>query len=160
MSKVKYRATYVETVRTTVVFDGPEGLSMDFDDVFDQAQESPDSEVIQYDVTDRHCESLVIVSPVETPEAFLNKRASRCGLNADWSAQAWHLGPSACANMHDGDYYIVDLEDNANPYAFALMRRFHAQDDDENDEILTIAEGDAETMFATASIIFKQGATL
>lgn len=34
-----------------------------------------------------------------------------CGLNADWSFEAWHLGPSAEPNVNLGDYYLLDTED-------------------------------------------------
>ena len=34
---------------------------------------------------------------------------TKCGLNADWSFEAWHYGDNE-PNCVDGDYYIVDLE--------------------------------------------------
>ena len=54
---------------------------------------------------------------------------SDCGLNADWSVSAWHIGPSGTPNWHDGDFYIVDNEDDT----YAIVQRFHR--DDDNDEI-------------------------
>jgi hypothetical protein len=45
-----------------------------------------------------------------------------CGLNADWSTRAWHLGPSAEPNRNDGDLYILDSETPER--TFALVRHW------------------------------------
>jgi len=73
-------------------------------------------------------------------------------LGADWCVLAWHFGPSGTPNLVDGDYYITDLEDPDDVDAFGLVRRFYS---DDNDEILTIAEGSAEAMVATVRAILK-----
>ncbi len=96
-----------------------------------------------------HCMLLVC-----TPEEYLAKLGGvSCGLNADWSVQAWHFGPTGAANTHQGDYYILDLEDDQRPDSFELVQRYYIPSD--NDEINTIAEGDAETMVATVRMILK-----
>lgn len=33
-----------------------------------------------------------------------------CGLNADWSVDAWHYGPSERPNMNGGDLYVYEDE--------------------------------------------------
>ena len=75
-----------------------------------------------------------------------------CGLCADWGVQAWHFGPTGAANTHQGDYYILDLEDDDHPDAFELVQRFYTE---LNDEINTIAQGDAETMVAAVRALLK-----
>ena len=82
------------------------------------------------------------------PQDLLDTRAPRCGLNADWFAQTWHLGPSDSPNNQGGDYYITDLEDGSDADAYALVQRFYR--DGDNDEINTIAEGSAEAMLTVA----------
>lgn len=47
---------------------------------------------------------------------------SPCGLNADWSYQAFHLGPSPKPNVTDGDLYIVDEEDDNGGDTYSLVR--------------------------------------
>lgn len=89
-----------------------------------------------------------------TPEEYLTQLGGvRCGLNADWSVQAWHFGPTGVANTHQGDYYILDLEDDEHPGGFELVQRYYLESD--NDEINTIAQGDAETMVAAVRAILK-----
>ena len=88
-----------------------------------------------------------------TPEEYLAKLGGvSCGLNADWCVQAWHFGPTGVANTHQGDYYILDLEDDEHLDAFELVQRFYT---DLNDEINTIAQGDAETMVAAVRALLK-----
>ena len=43
--------------------------------------------------------------PIET-----DLRNRFCGLNADWSVDAWHYGPSDKPNMTSGDLYVYDNE--------------------------------------------------
>jgi hypothetical protein len=45
-----------------------------------------------------------------------------CGLNADWSVEAWLLTPRAVANRTDGAYYLLDTEDDEGNYV--VVRRF------------------------------------
>jgi len=56
--------------------------------------------------------------------AFLDERFQRCGLNADWCCDAWHMGAGE-ANVTDGELYAVDTEDGA----FAVTRRWFGDDD-------------------------------
>jgi hypothetical protein len=56
----------------------------------------------------------------------------QCGLNADWSVSAWHIGPSASPNQHDGDLYLLDDEDG---YMSLVQRTYGAEMDGGNDLI-------------------------
>ena len=65
---------------------------------------------------DSHC-----ALDICTPEEYLTKLGGvSCGLNADWCVQAWHFGPTGAPNTHQGDYYILDLEDDERPDAFVF----------------------------------------
>lgn len=54
----------------------------------------------------------------------------RCGLNADWCWQAWHLGPGCEPNLTSGDFYILENEDEK---CFSVVQRFY--EDDGNDRV-------------------------
>jgi len=58
--------------------------------------------------------------------------ARQCGLNADWSVSAWHLGPSAEPNLTDGDMYLTDDEDG---YMSLVQRSYGDEMDGGNDMI-------------------------
>ena len=45
--------------------------------------------------------------PIETVDDLRNRY---CGLNADWSVDAWHHGPSDKPNTVSGDLYVYDNE--------------------------------------------------
>lgn len=47
-----------------------------------------------------------------------------CGLNADWSVEAYHCGPSATPNATPGDLYILDDEDGT----FAVAHYYPGED--------------------------------
>lgn len=57
-----------------------------------------------------------------------------CGLNADWSYPAYHVGPSTQPNRVSGDVYVLDDEEGT----FSVVRRTFDEDtlNDEN-----LAEG-------------------
>ena len=48
-----------------------------------------------------------------------------CGLNGDWSVQAYHYGFSR-PNIWDGDYYVTDQEDGT----FDVVRYYPNRDED------------------------------
>lgn len=52
----------------------------------------------------------------------------RCGLNADWSCDAWHFGPSPLPNTASGDVYVLEEAE-----AYEVVMR------DEGDEIHVLA---------------------
>lgn len=54
------------------------------------------------------------------------------GLNGDWSVSAWHLGPSSVPNKNDGDFYLLDNEDNS----YSVVQRFYREPNDEIKELL------------------------
>ena len=70
----------------------------------------------------------------ELIEEFLNLKLGRSvGLNADWSSEAWHMGPGQ-PNRTSGDFYIVDTEDGNGPeMEFVIVQRWY--DDDAGDRI-------------------------
>lgn len=51
---------------------------------------------------------------------------TRCGLNADWIDDAWHVGPSSEANVNGGDFYVLDDSDYG---VWLVVRRFYVDDD-------------------------------
>ena len=55
----------------------------------------------------------------------------QCGMNADWSVSAWHIGPSATPNRNDGDLYLTDDEDGY----MSLVQRTYGAETDGNDLI-------------------------
>lgn len=57
-----------------------------------------------------------------------------CGLNADWSVDAWHYGPSERPNTNGGDLYVYDNEDEVDEYVVARV---------------TYDEADGETLIDT-----------
>lgn len=63
----------------------------------------------------------------------LDMHFKRCGLNADWSVEAWHVSKGE-PNITDGDYYVTDNEDDT----FSIVRRvYHAKDNDDIQLIMT-----------------------
>lgn len=47
-----------------------------------------------------------------------------CGLNADWSVRAWHLGPTDHhPNHHDGDVYLLD-DESPDAQTFSVVRYY------------------------------------
>ena len=56
-----------------------------------------------------------------------------CGLNGDWSVQAYHYGFSR-PNLWDGDFYITDQEDGT----FDLVKYYPVR---EEDCVVTIKQG-------------------
>jgi hypothetical protein len=61
--------------------------------------------------------------------------AQRCGNNADWADEAWHLGPSDEPNLTEGDYYIMDKTANMS-YMYTLVRRFYGDGPGEDEAII------------------------
>lgn len=54
----------------------------------------------------------------------------RCGLNADWCCEAWHLGPSLSPNLNDGDVYLLhDYDSSEGTMGFIVARQFPTRDD-------------------------------
>ena len=51
---------------------------------------------------------------------------TRCGLYADWSDDAWHVGPSSEAIAHVGDFYVLDDSDYG---VWLVVRRYYVDDD-------------------------------
>ena len=49
---------------------------------------------------------------------------TRCGLNADWNCDAWHVGPGSDPAEHTGDIYLLDNEDGG----WLVVRRWHLDD--------------------------------
>jgi hypothetical protein len=99
---------------------------------------------------------LAPTEPVETePDAErlyheacskLDAKWPRCGLNADWCVNAWHVGPSARPNRESGDMYILDGEERG---GWHLVARWYNDEDmgdhDDgtgNDIIVDIASSD------------------
>ncbi|TNE90348.1 MAG: hypothetical protein EP330_08510 [Deltaproteobacteria bacterium] len=50
----------------------------------------------------------------------------RCGLNADWSVEAWHLGQGK-PNVRGGDVYVLD--DEMDDGSWGIVQRWHVDDD-------------------------------
>ena len=103
-----------------------------------------------------YCDDCAYFCTLETctPEEYLAKLGGvSCGLNADWCVQTWHFEPTGAANTHQGDYYILDLEDDERPDAFELVQRYYLESGD--NLINTIAQGDAETMVAVVRALLK-----
>ena len=68
-----------------------------------------------------------------------------CGLNADWSCEAHHVGDGETPpNTRSGDLYVLDAEEAK--FEFYLVRR--AYDDDGDDTFETLVEGDAAEVIA------------
>ena len=49
---------------------------------------------------------------------------TRCGLNADWNCDAWHVGPGSDPAEHTGDVYLLDNEEGG----WIVVRRWHLDD--------------------------------
>ena len=45
-----------------------------------------------------------------TDAQLIDLRERFCGLNADWSVDAWHYGPGDRPNIVSGDLYVYDNE--------------------------------------------------
>jgi hypothetical protein len=54
-----------------------------------------------------------------------------CGLNADWSSQAWYLG-NGQPNVDPNGLYLVDVEEDG-PETFQVMRYNPEADDESGD---------------------------
>ncbi len=98
----------------------------------DGPEEDEEEEVIQFDVAD------------ELKRKGLKGR--QCGLNADWSVQAWQLSPGPL-NRVSGGVFLLDTEeqDREGWDLFNIVRRFDEEDpeyqgDGMNSEIRTIVE--------------------
>lgn len=68
---------------------------------------------------------------------------TKCGLNADWSFEAWHYGDNE-PNCVDGDYYIVDLEGDG----FQVVQYFpnELMKDDYDDEKVKVFHALVESL--------------
>ena len=51
-----------------------------------------------------------------------------CGLNADWWMEAYHYGDNR-PNWVDGDYYVLELEGNAEEEGYELRRYYPSRDE-------------------------------
>ncbi len=73
-----------------------------------------------------------------------------CGQNADWSVEAWHLGPSARPNRFDGDLYLIRGDDDG---TWSVFQRFYNTDPRaiDSDDIRTIARDVTITAALTAA---------
>ena len=72
----------------------------------------------------------------------------RCGLNADWSVQAWCFGPGE-ANRRSGQLFLLDEEDGDD---FAVVRR-HWDADMENDRVEYLRGEDAMTLAQAIEVL-------
>jgi hypothetical protein len=82
----------------------------------------------------------------DSPSTFLNKNFVRCGNNADWSVDAWWLGPFGNSpNQTPGDLYVTHDPDDG---LFVLVQRFPS--DEYNDEFFDIAWGWSKEIYAAA----------
>lgn len=81
-----------------------------------------------------------------------NLKPTFAGLNADWSSPAWHLGPSNDPNRVDGDYYIVEDEDQGDN--FFLFQYFpvalNEGDMDEDQARVMLHEGSLDSVVDAA----------
>jgi len=71
---------------------------------------------------------------------------ARCGLNADWNCDAWHLGPSATPNMNSGDFYI--LEDEEQYGKFFLVQTNYDGTDVFEEDVVELEHGSVEECLA------------
>lgn len=96
------------------------------------------------------------MSDIRRALAARNLPLRSCGLNADWSVMAWHLGPSAIPNRTSGDLYL--LEDEEDESSFTLVRRHIVGEDslDGNDEIVEIAWGSLEVVLDVARPVVER----
>jgi len=84
-------------------------------------------------VHDIKCD-LESAEPVSAYHASFGKPEwTQCGLNSDWSYDAWHYGHSI-PNTVDGDYYVLDKEDGT----FSVVQYFPSREEDCN---ITIKSG-------------------
>lgn len=75
--------------------------------------------------------------------AHLDLTYRRCGVNADWIDDAWHITPSGQANTRSGDFYILSNEEEND--AWQIVIRTYAADrpdlcQDGNDLIEVVAD--------------------
>lgn len=70
-----------------------------------------------------------------------------CGLNADWSVSAWHLGPGLSPN-HDTErqLYLLDNETDVPGQEYDLVWRRFDPEKDEESEFETVIE--SSSLFA------------
>lgn len=66
-----------------------------------------------------------------------------CGLNADWSVCAWHLGPSATPNMTSGDVYLTYDPIDACGGWYVVTRTYHDDTDDFEEHATDVAIDEA-----------------
>lgn len=95
----------------------------------------------------RHVDGVIeedcpICANVADQLAKRNLPVKPCGLNADWSVEAWHLSAGE-PNKTSGDYYLTDdeLQDNDGHAMFSICQRFYTADlpnGDGNDTIVSI----------------------
>lgn len=60
--------------------------------------------------------------------SFPKPKWTSCGLNADWSYDAWHYG-SSIPNTVDGEYYVLDKEDDT----FSVVQYFPSREENCNE---------------------------
>jgi hypothetical protein len=75
-----------------------------------------------------------------------------CGLNADWSVSARHLGPSNEPNRVAGDLYLVDPESQTGEYE--IVRRYPDAPNSE-EEIEVVCNGSLVTCAKRAATMLK-----
>ncbi len=86
--------------------------------------------------------------------ARLRLRVLMCGLNADWSVQAWHLvlpGDNMRPNTRSGDLYLLENEDSGS--AWSLVRRYYEDNGDRAVEI--VASDNLGELLRTASDMLR-----
>ena len=72
---------------------------------------------------------------------------TRCGLNADWSVDAWLIG-AGTPNRTDGACYLTDNENGT----WSIVRRYYRDDDNDRIDTLHTFDTFAAAIAATASL--------
>jgi len=72
---------------------------------------------------------------------------TRCGLNADWSVDAWLIG-AGTPNRTDGACYLTDNENDT----WSIVRRYYRDDDNDRIDTLHTFDTFAAAIAATASL--------
>lgn len=88
---------------------------------------------VQYHPADQYADLLSFRARIEDALRAAGLPVVFCGLNADWSACAWHLGPSNDPNRVDGDVYLLDSEEGEQ---VIVARKFPSRDDESAIEIV------------------------
>jgi len=106
--------------------------SRDIDDDFEKALcDIADLVVTGDDVETPDADDVLYDSLRKTAEQRFTTFYKPCGLNADWSTQAWYIGTGTPNEMLD-DYYIVDNEDGS----YSICKR--VLDDDQEDKAVEL----------------------